>query len=57
MKSVIVATLSLASTAALAHPGHMANESIQHGLLHGEHIIALAAFVVIAFAVKLIRNK
>ena len=56
MKSVIVATLSLASTTALAHPGHIANESI-HSQLHGEHIIALAAVVVIAFAVKLIRNK
>ncbi len=56
MKSVIVTTLSLASTAALAHPGHIANETI-HGLLHSEHIIALVAVGIIAYALKSLRNK
>ena len=41
---------TLASPAAFAHTGHVVNESV-HGLLHVEHIVALAAAGVIALAV------
>ena len=33
--------LLLASTSALAHTGHLANDSV-HALLHSEHIIAVS---------------
>ena len=40
--------LALTSTAALAHSGHLANESV-HGMLHIEHIITLAVAGIIAY--------
>lgn len=48
--------LSLGSQVVYAHPGHIADEAV-HGLLHSEHIIALAAAGVIAFTVYIVRNK
>jgi membrane protein DedA with SNARE-associated domain len=44
------------SPAVHAHPGHVADQSI-HSLLHVEHIIALLAAGVIAFAVYALRDK
>jgi hypothetical protein len=41
--------------AVLAHPGHSAGEFV-HGLLHIEHILALTAAGVIAFAVRALRK-
>jgi hypothetical protein len=40
--------MSLTSTSVLAHSGHLPSEAA-HGLLHIEHIIALVAFVIVAF--------
>jgi hypothetical protein len=47
---LLPAALSLTSTSVLAHSGHLSNEAV-HGLLHIEHIIALAAFVLVAYTV------
>ncbi len=46
----------LVATAAHAHPGHIADNSI-HGLLHSEHIIILVTAGVIAVAVYALRSK
>ena len=54
--SVLSFSVALLSPAVHAHPGHIADESV-HGLLHSEHILALAAAVVIACTVYLIRSK
>ncbi|MFV9614828.1 MAG: hypothetical protein ACNYZG_02675 [Gammaproteobacteria bacterium] len=56
MKKLLVSNLSLAllllvSTSALAHTGHLSNESV-HGFLHIEHIIMLAAFALIVYVFK-----
>lgn len=56
MKSLLIFILSLTSATALAHSGHLSNESV-HGFLHIEHIIVLAAFGLIAYLVKVLRNK
>jgi hypothetical protein len=48
--------LSLASTSALAHPGHMPDETV-HGLLHVEHIITLAAAGAIVYLVYRFLNR
>ncbi len=56
MKKLLVTILLLTSTSALAHTGHLSNESV-HGFLHVEHIIALAVVGVIAFIVTLLRDK
>jgi hypothetical protein len=61
MKSLLVSKLSLVilsmtSTTVLAHSGHLADESV-HGFLHIEHVLVLAAVGLIAYAVKILRNK
>jgi len=56
MKKSLTTILLLASTSAVAHPGHLTNESV-HSFLHTEHIVALAALGAIAFVVTLLRNK
>ena len=61
MKKLLVSKLSLTlllpvSTSALAHTGHLANESV-HGFLHVEHIIMLAAFALIVYLFKTINKK
>ncbi len=56
MKKLLMMILPLASTSALAHPGHLPVETT-HSFLHIEHIIALAAVGVIAFVVTLLRDK
>jgi hypothetical protein len=48
--------LPLISTTALAHPGHMSNESV-HSFLHIEHIVALAALGVIAYITHVFGKK
>ena len=48
--------LSLASTTAFAHTGHISNEAV-HGFLHVEHIIAITAIGLIAYFVGVLRNK
>jgi hypothetical protein len=52
-----LATLLLATSSlpAIAHPGHLLNESA-HGLLHAEHILPLAAAAVV-IALFVIRNR
>ncbi len=47
---------ALSAPAAFAHPGHGAGEFL-HGLLHVEHILALAAAGVIVFASYAFRRK
>jgi hypothetical protein len=47
---LLLIVLPLISTTALAHPGHMTNESV-HGFLHVEHIVALAMLGVVAYIV------
>jgi len=56
MKSLLIVILTLTSTTALAHSGHLPNESV-HGFLHIEHIIVLAAFGLVALIAKVLRNK
>ena len=56
MKNLFIFILPLTSTTALAHSGHLANESV-HGFLHVEHIIVLTAICLIAYLIKRIRNK
>jgi len=53
---LLLATLFLVSTSALAHTGHLSNDAV-HGFLHIEHIIMLATVGLIAYAVKILRNK
>lgn len=49
--SKLLAVVSpLVSTTALAHTGHLADESV-HGLLHIEHIIGLIVFAFVAYMV------
>ena len=55
-KYSLLTLLLLLSTSALAHTGHLANESV-HGFLHVEHIIMLAAVGLIAYLVKILSNK
>ncbi len=61
MKRSLLAKLSLmisslVSTSALAHTGHLANDSV-HGFLHSEHIIALVAIGLTAYLVAVLRRK
>lgn len=56
MKKILTTALLLTSTSAMAHVGHMTNESV-HGFLHIEHIIILAAAGLTAYVVKVLRNK
>jgi len=53
---LLPAILSLVSTSALAHPGHLPDETV-HGLLHVEHIIALAVAGAIVYLVHRLRNR
>jgi hypothetical protein len=55
MKKLLVTSL-LAPASALAHTGHLSNESV-HGFLHIEHIIMLAAAGLIIYLVKALSNK
>ncbi len=48
--------LSMVATNALAHPGHLSDQTV-HGFLHIEHIIPLIAIVAVGYAIILIRNK
>ena len=59
MKKLLTSTLSLitmTSGAAIAHSGHMTNESV-HGFLHIEHIMALAAIVLTAYLLAKSKNR
>jgi hypothetical protein len=61
MKKLLVFKLSLTlllpvSTSALAHTGHLSNESV-HGFLHIEHIIMLAAAGLIVYLIKVSNDK
>ena len=61
MKKLLISTLTLTllllvSTSAMAHTGHLSNESV-HGLLHVEHIIMLAAAGLIIYLIKVSSNK
>ena len=56
MKKILLTVLTLTSTSALAHTGHLLNES-SHGFLHAEHVIALAIIGIVALFVQRLRNK
>ena len=61
MKKLLLSKLSLAlllpvSSSALAHTGHLSNESV-HGFLHVEHIIMLAAAGLIVYLIKVSGTK
>ena len=61
MKKLLISTLTLTllllvSTSAMAHTGHLSNESV-HGLLHVEHIIMVAAAGLIIYLIKVSSNK
>ena len=48
--------LSLTSTTALAHSGHLSNQAI-HSFLHSEHIIMLLVIALVFYVVKLSCDK
>lgn len=48
--------LSSVSTAAIAHTGHIANDTA-HGFLHAEHIIMIAVISLTAYVIAVLRNK
>lgn len=57
MNKLLTATiLTLTSTAASGHSGHLSYESV-HGFLHAEHIIMLLVIGFIAYFVKTSGNK
>ncbi len=56
MKKLLTTIFLLVSTSALAHPGHLTDESA-HSFLHSEHIVMLAALGVIAYVIKSFSNK
>ena len=58
LKSVL-AGLSLVSTNALAHPGHLPNLYVQeaHSFLHIEHVVAIIATLAVFCGIILIRGK
>jgi len=56
MKNLLTTIFLLASTSALAHPGHLTDESA-HSFLHSEHIVMLAVLGVIAYFIKSFNNK
>ena len=56
LSKFLLTLLLLVSTSALAHTGHLANESV-HGFLHVEHIIMLAAAGLIVYFIKVLNNK
>jgi len=51
MKSLVIISMLLSSASAVAHSGHVMDESV-HGSLHSEHIVMLVAVAVIAYLVK-----
>ncbi len=61
MKKLLLSKLSLTlllpvSTSALAHTGHLPNESV-HSFLHVEHLIMLAAAGLLVYLIKVLSNK
>jgi hypothetical protein len=54
--SFLTILAGLFTPAVHAHPGHVVEQSL-HGLLHIEHIIALAAAAIVACTVMILRNK
>ena len=50
---LLLLTLFLFSSSALAHTGHLSSESV-HGFLHIEHIIMLAAAGLTAYLAKVL---
>jgi len=46
----------LLATPAMAHPGHLGNDTV-HGFLHVEYIIALLALGMAVYLVKEFRSK
>jgi len=56
LTKILAIALSLASTPVLAHTGHLPDESV-HGLLHVEHVIAIAVIGFIAYFISVLRNK
>ncbi len=52
----LVATTALFPATALAHSGHLSNDTV-HGFLHVEHIIGLVAIGFIAYYVSMLRKK
>ena len=56
MKKLLLIALALTSTSALAHTGHLLNES-SHGFFHAEHVIALAIIGIVALFAHRLRNK
>ena len=56
MKKIIMATLTLISTSALAHTGHVADESL-HSALHSEHLMVLAAIILTAYVAVVFGRK
>jgi hypothetical protein len=56
MNKLLLVTLALLSSSAVAHPGHLADDSV-HGLLHIEHIILLVVAAGIVFTINAFRNR
>lgn len=57
MKKRLLAILAaITSTSALAHPGHLPDESV-HGFLHIEHIILLIAVGAVAITIIELRKR
>jgi len=48
--------LSSVSTAAIAHTGHIVNDTA-HGFLHAEHIIMIAVISLTAYVIAVLHNK
>ena len=55
-RKLLSTTLILASGSALAHTGHVSNETV-HGFLHVEHIVMLAAVGLLVYLVKSLNKK
>ena len=56
MKSLVIINMLLFSAGAVAHSGHLMDESV-HGSLHSEHIVMLVSVAVIAYLVKSFLRK
>lgn len=56
MKNILILMTVLFSSSAMAHSGHIPNESV-HSLLHIEHIVALVTIGIVAVVVKKLRHK
>lgn len=53
---LLLLILIAASTSVLAHPGHVANDSL-HGFLHVEHIIMIAVVGLTVYLLKVFGKK